>query len=45
MCIDCPTRKDTAKAVGRELAADLILPLFLYALPIGMLIVTGVVRL
>lgn len=41
MCQDCPTNKKRAKALGRELLADLLLPFILYAIPILALIVTG----
>ena len=45
MCRDCPTPRDTARGVLRELVADLLLPLILYAIPVGLLLVTGVIDL
>lgn len=45
MCQDCRTAKDTVRGVIHELVADLLLPLFLYAIPVGMLIVTGHLKL
>lgn len=41
VCHDCPTNKDRAKAFGREVAAGVVLPFFLYGIVIGALIITG----
>ncbi len=35
MCRDCPTPRDRARGVARELAADLLLPFLLYGIVIG----------
>lgn len=44
MCRDCPTPRSRANGVLRELAADLLLPVFLYVIPIAVLVAGGVVR-
>lgn len=41
MCQDCPTNRDRAKALGRELAADVLLPFLMYGIVIGSLLITG----
>jgi hypothetical protein len=41
MCQDCPTKRDRAKGVGRELAADLLLPFILVGVVYGTLLLTG----
>lgn len=41
VCIDCPTRKDGAKSLIHEVVASLLLPVVLYAIPVGMLAVAG----
>jgi hypothetical protein len=41
VCIDCPTRRDRVNAVLRELTASLLLPVVLYAVPIGLLFAFG----
>ena len=43
VCEACPTNKDRAKAVGRELVADLLIPLLTYGIVIGALIVGGAI--
>jgi hypothetical protein len=45
MCIDCPTRRSRLRGVMHEVVADLLLPFVLYAIPIGLLILTGYFRL
>lgn len=44
MCHDCPTPRSRAKAVLNEVVADLLLPLILWAVPIGLLLATGYVE-
>jgi hypothetical protein len=39
MCRDCPTRRDRARGVARELTADLLLPFLLYGIVIGTVLV------
>lgn len=41
MCHDCPTRKDRVRGVVHELVTDLVLPLILYAVPVGALLLSG----
>jgi len=41
VCIDCPTRRDGAKTLIHEVVASLLLPVVLYAIPVGMLVVAG----
>jgi len=41
VCIDCPTRKDGAKTLIHEVVASLLLPVVLYAIPVGMLVLSG----
>lgn len=41
VCIDCPTRRDGAKTLIHEVVASLLLPMVLYAIPVGMLVVAG----
>ena len=43
MCEACPTNRDRAKAVGRELLADLLFPLITYGIVIGALVVGGAI--
>jgi len=45
VCQDCRTTKDTVRGVVHELVTDLLLPLFLYAIPVGLLIVTGTLKI
>ena len=45
MCQDCTTASDRAKAAGRELLADLLLPFFIYGLVLLPLVVTGTIAL
>jgi NADH:ubiquinone oxidoreductase subunit 6 (subunit J) len=45
MCEACPTNKDRAKAVGRELLAGLLLPVITYAIVITVAVVGGAVTL
>lgn len=44
MCQDCETTRDRVGIVVRELVADLLLPVILFAIVIGALLVTGTVR-
>ncbi|MGH3364083.1 MAG: hypothetical protein ACRDOW_05080 [Nocardioidaceae bacterium] len=41
MCIDCPTRRDGVKTLIHEVVASLLLPVVLYAIPGGMVVVAG----
>jgi hypothetical protein len=41
MCHDCPTPRTRAKGVLREVGTDLLLPLILYAIPVGLLLLSG----
>jgi hypothetical protein len=39
MCRDCPTPRDRTRGVARELAADLLLPVLLFGIVIGVALV------
>lgn len=43
MCGDCPTRKSRVIGAANELVAALLLPFFLYGIPIALLVITGYV--
>ena len=45
MCMDCPTPRSRVRAVVHEVIADLLLPVILYAIPIGLLVFAGYLRL
>jgi NADH:ubiquinone oxidoreductase subunit 6 (subunit J) len=41
MCQDCPTPRDRARGVARELATDLVLPFVLYGIVIVAVLAGG----
>ena len=41
MCRDCPTPRDRARGVARELAADLLMPFLLYGIVIAAVLAGG----
>ncbi|HSJ22069.1 MAG TPA: hypothetical protein VK964_15980 [Nocardioidaceae bacterium] len=41
MCHDCPTPRTRAKGVLREFGAAVLLPVFLYVVPVGLLLLSG----
>jgi hypothetical protein len=45
MCRDCPQPRDRVNAVLRELTSWVLLPLILYAIPVGTAVALGYIHL